>query len=233
MQLADYLGLVTPYHSTRPKYMNMVAALLQPLVDAQAFLATLTADFDLDTAVGVQLDMVGQWIGRSRYLQLPLTGVYFTLYRNSAAVPVPPLRDGMDQGVWMGPYDPTAGIVAMPDDVYRKVLQLQAIANSWDGTLASIQAAFDRIFPGVVVQDKGDTSGGLMAMDVLIPGIEMSSLLLGVLEQDFPIKPSGVLLNIIESTVLTTAIFGFDLDATGSPIRGFDHGSWGIVIHTA
>jgi hypothetical protein len=226
MTLSDYLGLITPYHSTRPKFVNTVAMLVQPLVDAQAMLAAMTADFDLDTAVGVQLDILGLWIGRSRFLNTPVTGVYFTFHMPGD----PDERDGFDQGVWQGPFDPTTGIIAMPDDTYRKVLQLQAIANEWDGTLGSIQAAFAVVFPGIVIQDRGDAAGGLMSMDVLIPGIEMNSLLLAVLEQDFPVKPSGVHTNIIETTVSTQPIFGFGVD--NAVIGGFDHGAWGRVIQS-
>lgn len=222
MTLGQYLALVTSFHSQRPRYMNMLAALLQPLVDAQAFLASLTAAFDLDTAVGVQLDIVGQWIGRTRYLQVPLTGVYFSFDDGQGP------RTGFDQGVWQGPYDPASAIIAMDDDSYRAILKLQAIANEWDGTIASIQAAFNAVFPGVVVDDRGDVAGHVMEMEVLIPGIEMNSVTLAALEQDFPIKPSGVRTTIIESTLTTTSIFGFDVD--GAIIGGFDHGSWGKII---
>lgn len=227
MTLSDYLNLITPYHAQRPRFVNMIAVLVQALVDAQTMLGQMTADFDLDTAIGVQLDILGQWIGRSRYLQLPITGVYFTFHMPGDA----DARDGFDQGIWLGPYDPTTGVVALPDDTYRKVLQLQAIANEWDGTLGSIQAAFNTVFPGVAVQDRGDVAGGLMSMDVLIPGVEMNSLLLGVLSQDFPIKPSGVHVNIIETTISTQPIFGFDVD--GAIIGGFDEGAWGKVILSA
>jgi hypothetical protein len=227
MTLSEYLSLITPYHAQRPKFVNMLATLLQPLVDAQTMLAQMTADFDLDTAVGVQLDILGLWIGRSRYLTEPVTGVYFTFHMPGDA----DMRDGFDQGIWLGPYDPTTAVVAMPDDTYRKVLQMQAIANEWDGTLGSIQAAFNTVFPGVVIQDKGDTSGGLMSMDVLIPGADLNSLLLAVLEQDFPIKPAGVRVNIIETTVSTQPIFGFDIN-DGTVFGGFDVGAWGKVIQS-
>jgi hypothetical protein len=226
MTLGDYLALIPPFNANKPRFINMLASLLQPIIDAQDMLAAMLADFDLDTAVGVQLDIVGQWIGRTRYLQVPIAGVYFTFHAAGDAV----LRDGFNQGIWLGPYDPTTGIIAMPDDTYRKILKLQAIANEWDGTVPSIQAAFNAVYPGVVVQDMGDTSGGLMVMDVLIPGIEMNSLELAALQQDFPIKPSGVHINIIESTVTSTPLFGFNVD--NNIIGGFNHGSWGVVIQS-
>jgi Protein of unknown function (DUF2612) len=202
-----------------------VAALLQPLVDAQAMLLRLIADFDLDTAIGVQLDMVGQWIGRTRFVHSAVEGVFFSF-------DLPDQRVGFDQGVWLGPFQPTDQIVGLDDETYRAVLKLQAVANQWDGTLSSIAGAMDRVFPGVVIHDRGDIPGGLMAMDVLIPGSIISSLTLAVLEQDFPIKPAGVRVNFIETTVSTEPLFGFDIDAAGAPIRGFDHGVWGKIILT-
>jgi hypothetical protein len=226
-QLSDYLALVPAWNANKPKFMNTLAVLLQPLIDAQAMLAQLTADFDLDTAIGVQLDMLGQWIGRTRYIDVPVTGVFFSFDDGGGP------RTGFDQGVWLGAYQPSDAITALDDDTYRSVLKLQAIANGWDGTIASIGPAMAAVFPGVVLDDLGDSTSGLMAMDVLIPGGEMSSLLLAVLTQDFPVKPAGVKVTIIETTVSTEPIFGFDVDyVEGGAIAGFDQSAWGIVLAT-
>jgi hypothetical protein len=226
MTLSDYIGLITSWHSDKPRFVNTVAVLVQPLIDAQDMLARLTADFDLDTAIGVQLDMVGQWIGRTRYVDQPITGVFFSF-------DLPADRVGFDQGIWIGPYDPTDAITALDDETYRSVLKLQAIANHWDGTLSSIADQMDAVFPGIAIQDKGDTPTGLMAMDVLIPAALINSLLLAVLEQDFPIKPSGVLTNFIETTVTTQPIFAFDVPfVTDGLLGGFDQAAWGIVVLT-
>ena len=224
--LGEYLGLISAWHSDKPKFMSTVAALAQPFVDAQAMLYSLTEAFDLDTAVGVQLDMVGQWIGRSRYLRGEITGVFFSF-------DLPEDRVGFDQGVWAGPYDELYGLVRMDDETYRDVLKLQAIANSWDGTIASIYEPLNRVFPGIAIDDRGDRVDGLMEMEVLIPGALVSSLLLRALEQVFPVKPSGVRVNFIETTVLTQPIFGFDIPASpGGPFGGFDEGAWGIISFT-
>jgi hypothetical protein len=226
MTLSEYLGLVTMWHSTRPRFMNTLATLVQPLVDSQDMLKKLTADFDIDTAIGVQLDMVGQWVGRSRYIQQPIQGVYFSF-------DLPAQRVGFDQGVWFGPFDTTDGVQALDDDTYRLVLKLQAIANHWDGTVPSLSDELDRVFPGITIVDKGDVPTGLMAMDVLIPSNLITTLMLSVLEQDFPIKPSGVKVNFIETTVMTTPIFAFDATLTeGGPLGGFDESSWGVVVLT-
>lgn len=222
--LSTYLGLVPSWNSTRPKFMSTVAALIQPLVEAQAMLAKLTADFDLDTAIGVQLDMVGQWLNRNRYVTEPITGVFFAFNTDKV---------GFNQGIWLGPYQDTDALTALDDTTYRAVLKLQAIANAWDGALPSVQAALDEVFPGIVVQDKGDTPTGLMAMDVIIPNTFLSATLLAVLEQDFPVRPSGVLVNIIETTVQGVPIFAFNLPLTAAnQFGGFNQAAWGQIIQS-
>lgn len=223
--LSDYLSLVPSWNADKPKFMNTLAALLQPFVDTQALLDTYRREYDIDTAVGVQLDVVGQWVGRTRYINSPIMNVFFSFDNGGGP------RTGFDQGIWAGAYDATYGITALDDDTYRALLKLQAIANHWDGTLDQIALPMASLFPGIVIQDKGDTPTGLMAMDVLIPGPLLSSLLLAILQQDFPVKPSGVHVNFIETTVSTQPIFAFNVGhVPGSPLGGFDEASWGIII---
>jgi Protein of unknown function (DUF2612) len=222
----DYLGRVTSWHADKPRFMSVLAALVNPMAEAQAQLTKLRSDFDLDTAVGVQLDMLGQWIGRSRYLRAPIQGVFFALDE-------PTLRVGFDEGVWLEPHQDSQGVVALEDEAYRSLLKLQAAANSWDGTIPMIRDLLDLVFPGVVVDDRGDRPGGLMTMEVLIPGGMISTLGLLALEQDFPVKPSGVRVTFLETTVITDPLFGLDMvydpDDPG-PFAGFDEGAWGEVV---
>lgn len=66
MQTQDYLNLVTSEHNQKPKFMAMMAVDVQGYVDNQALCATFPALFDLDLAVGQQLEFVGAWVGLSR-----------------------------------------------------------------------------------------------------------------------------------------------------------------------
>jgi hypothetical protein len=61
-----YTSLITSEWQRSPKFMAMTVALLQPLLDLCQCLASFQAAFDLDTAEGVQLDMLGQVVGVSR-----------------------------------------------------------------------------------------------------------------------------------------------------------------------
>jgi hypothetical protein len=225
MELGEYLARIPSYHSTQPRFMNTVATLIQPLVDAMAMLDKLTTrDFDLDTAVGVQLDMVGQWLGRDRWLRMPFTDVFFSL-------DLPEDRVGFDQGIWLGPYDARDGLRALDDDNYRVLLKLYAIANQWPGYHPPIVNALNAVWPGVVVDDRGDKPGEVMRCDVLIPGPAISTVALFMLQQDYPIKASGVRYNFLETTVSSTPLFGFD--SANQVIAGFDVGAWGKVVYTS
>lgn len=215
-----YLDLIPSWNAEKPRFVRTLAALIQPLVDAQAMLAKLTTDFDLDTAVGVQLDMVGQWIGHSRWVTVPLQNVYFSFDMDGYNV-------GFDQGRWIQPHDVTTGLQRLDDDTYRAVLKFKTLANGWSGVQADIAAPLEALFPGIVVNDLGDKSGGLMSMEVIWSGT-ISTLLLAMVEQEFFTKPSGVRTNFIETSVSNTPVFFFDVETAS--LAGFDVGAWGLAI---
>lgn len=75
-----YLSLFTSQYQNSPKLLSWSTALLKPFVDAGICMASMYQAFDLDTAVGVQLDILGQILGQSRTLGFtPTTGSIDTL----------------------------------------------------------------------------------------------------------------------------------------------------------
>lgn len=68
MIIDDYLQLITSQYDNSPKFKAWVTLLLTPLVDLQEFANNLHTYFDIDTAVGKQLDMLGEVIGITRVL---------------------------------------------------------------------------------------------------------------------------------------------------------------------
>ena len=65
--ITPYTDLITSQHAVRPNYMATIAALVQPIADEVTLLKGIPAGFDLDAAVGEQLDFVGQWVGHRYY----------------------------------------------------------------------------------------------------------------------------------------------------------------------
>ncbi|QIX17233.1 DUF2612 domain-containing protein [Burkholderia multivorans] len=135
--LSDYTALITSEHRDKPRFMATVGALVQPIVDQMNVLQSMPGKFDLDNAVGVQLDDVGLWVGVSRKIRTPLTGIYFSFDIDGL---------GFDQGTWKGPFDPDTGLTVLDDDTYRLVIRAKIGANRWDGTLESSAAILNSIF---------------------------------------------------------------------------------------
>lgn len=217
--LDDYSDLVTSEHNQRPKFMAVVAALAQPMVDLQNVLASMPGKYDLDEAVGVQLDAVGEWVGISRNVNTPLTGVYFSLDTEGL---------GFDQGNWKGPFDPDTGLTRLDDDSYRLVIRAKIGANHWDGTLGSSAEILNSIFNGdtyVFIQDNQD-----MSMTIGISGVIPSAVFLALLANGLiPLKPEGVRVNIVIVTSVDGApIFGFDM--SNDLVAGFDTGAWATPL---
>ncbi len=214
----DYLELITPYHRGKPKFVATVRALVEPVSEIQNLIAWMWQDFDLDHAIGVQLDQVGQWVGRSRYVNIPLVDVWFGFDKPGL---------GWDQGIWKGRFDPDTGIAALDDDTYRLLLKLKIIANQWDGTIDSIREPMELFFGGagiyIYIEDRADMSM-ITGLSGRLPNAALLSLLVGGY---IPLKPEGVTAHYIVTSVDRAPIFGFDVD--NNYISGWDSGSWGVT----
>ncbi len=66
--LSYYQRLITSEYQLAPKFLAWLTAALTPLDDVTNCYATLRAGFDLDTAAGAQLDVLGAEIGAARRL---------------------------------------------------------------------------------------------------------------------------------------------------------------------
>lgn len=130
MPTNEYTDLIAGYHVGKDRYTAWVFTLTEPLRIARERLAALREDFDVDTAIGAQLDAVGVRVGVSRTLPMTLTDVYFALDDVDGI--------GLDLGVWKGVYDPVDGTTTLGDETYRSVIKAKIAQNHWDGTRGSL-----------------------------------------------------------------------------------------------
>jgi hypothetical protein len=79
MPLRDYSSLITSEHNQQPRFMAVVDLLTGAAGEIYDALLTTRAAFNLDQAVGTQLDTIGLWVGLSRQQAVPIAGAYFTL----------------------------------------------------------------------------------------------------------------------------------------------------------
>lgn len=218
MNLNDYLDLITSEHRERKKFGAVVAAAVAPLAAAQDFIDTsMSRAWDIDTAIGSQLDQIGEWIGATRFIETPLTDTYFSWDRTKEL--------GWEHGYWQGKYDPSTGVVSLADDVYRTVLFAKIASNVWDGSMGTLPNVWDGsmgTMSKLVVIDHQD-----MSISFGLKGMASNKMLTYILISGrIPLKPEGV--RVRKYIIAMRQIFGFDI--ANDIIHGFDVGEWGSEI---
>jgi len=213
----QYTDLIAGWHVDKPKFGQMVYETTQPFAAIGAQARSLSAAFDLDQAVGVQLDALGVRIGISRRVRVTLQGVYYSLDFDGV---------GLDQGVWQGPYDPDSGISLLDDETYRAVLRAKIAANHWDGSNQGARSVLDQVFSDgtlVVLEDHQD-----MSMTIGLSGKMPTPIMRALLINGYlSVKPAAVRIAYYITSTADGALFGFDIQSDA--IAGFDDGVFGVV----
>ncbi len=226
--MSKYTDLITNYHATKPKFVEHIDLVTRPLAETSAAINGLINAFDIDHATGIQLDILGQWIGLSRVVSQTISGVYFSWDTDGL---------GYDQGVWQGPYDPDSGYTSLSDETYRIVLKTKTAINNWDGRNDSLPPILDAALDGsglkMQIVDNQDMTIGIW----VFPETDISSVsleLIAAIRQGYlTVKGAGVWGGSIEIPSVETPsegnrFFGFDMD--NEYISGFDAGSWGTLL---
>ncbi|HHA1388048.1 DUF2612 domain-containing protein [Enterobacter kobei] len=226
--MSKYTDLITNYHATRPKYFDHIDLSTRPLIDITSATRGMVSAFDIDTAVGVQLDTLGLWIGRSRIVSQPISGVYFSLDMDGL---------GFDQGVWQGPYDPDSGYTTLSDETYRIVLKAKIAINNWDGRNNSLPPILDAATAGSGLKMQIVDNQDMTISVWVFPETDISDVsleLIAAIKQGYlTVKAAGVWAGDVETPSVETPsegnqFFGFDMD--NEYIAGLDDGAWGKLL---
>ncbi len=222
--MSTYTDLITNYHAGKSKFVAHVDLCTRPVTDASASLQSLIAAFDIDSAVGVQLDVLGEWIGRTRIVSQPISGVYFSFDTNGL---------GWDQGIWQGPYDPDAGYTSLSDDTYRIVLKAKIAINNWNGQNDTLPPILETALEGSGLKMQIVDNQDMTISVWVFPEEDISQVsleLIAAIRQGYlTVKAAGVWAGDIQTPSIETPsvgnrFFGFDMD--NEYIAGFDDGAW-------
>lgn len=74
MSISKYTDLITSQHKTRPKFIAWLSSALGLVDDGVTVTNAMPSAFDIDSAVGVQLDVLGEIVGRVRALNFQPAG---------------------------------------------------------------------------------------------------------------------------------------------------------------
>ncbi len=207
----DYELLVTSAHRAQPKFLATVALLCGAAGQAEQMARALPGLFDIDVAVGVQLDAVGLWVGVSRTQFIPIADVFFTW--DDADL-------GWDFGHWKGPREPSEGVVVLDDESYRILIKARVASNYWEGDNATAQDFLNIKVGDALYYFLNDNLDMTVTAHIVGPAPALLQSL--VARTAVGLKPAGV--RLTGTTITASPLFTLDSDP-GSPLfAGLDAG---------
>jgi len=186
--------------------IELYTSVLFPInqVSGNLLIKDVTNGFHVDTAVGVQLDVVGMYVGLKRtFLEIQYTeGVYFGLIEyvdDTALLPddVTGLADYNDfetkEGKTLLYDDVLASQGKLPDKDYRTLLKLKIVVNHSNGSRRQISDSLYEFFGNDI---SVDTGGAVMTM-VYFYDYSLTRVMGFAIDQGLLPKPAGVRLTAI------------------------------------
>lgn len=130
---------IAAQYSTSATIVQLVRS-MNGYIDAQADLDNfLSYVWNIKTAQGFGLDILGRIVGVSRQLQIPLTGVTFGF------------KEGLLQPFGQAPFFPSASATntyLLTDTAYRTLILFKALLNISNGTAPAINQLLKNLFAG-------------------------------------------------------------------------------------
>lgn len=184
----QYLDLITSEHNQQPQFMALVNLIAGAIGDTTAAITSLTAAFDLDQAVGVQLDAIGLWVGQPRVITNVLLLGFFGFADNAAALTFGEISNPSIGGVFYEQDATYQQSTTLSDSDYRTILRARIVRNQSNGTLGAVEQALSFIFNvPAKVSDIGNLS---LAIIISAPITQTQQALLSTL--DLLPRPAGV-----------------------------------------
>lgn len=206
-----YLTLITQEFQT-PAMLAIADLFTRACWANTLLLQSLPLLFDFDTAVGDQLDIIGEWVGFNRNISPGITNASFSWGTNGL---------GWGQAYWATAG--SSGITVLPDSIYRQILYTKRILNSWDGSIPQILEALQKAFKdnSIIVIDDMD-----MSMTIDIAGY-VNPLTVALIQGGyFDLKPCGVRITYNASSIF----FAWGIENTYE--KGWAEGNWATLVYS-
>ena len=186
---ADYYKqLIISQYQNSPKFMTWMEDLVALENDQCVVADSVVAAFDIDYAVGLQLDTLGVLIGFPRGIKIPISGIFFEWNYTSS----PAGLRSWGTGSWRDPSEASTQMTILPDDAYRQMLKFKILTNNWDGTIPGLYLMWDAIFAvdGLMLSIIDNQN---MTMAITVTGATIPAVVQYILLGNYlPIKPAGV-----------------------------------------
>lgn len=224
--IVDYYAslLIIQYHN-KPKAKAMVELFVREML-AAGIIFDVRDGYDVETAVGTQLDIIGKYVGIDRYYTGQTLEGFFSFISYDEVTTPPAGRIGFSvygdfetkEGKTLKYSDILSENLILGDDDYRILIKLKILQNNSDHSHQSIDEAIYAFFGNDVIAD----SEGGMVMYYFVP-VNMSAITKVAFQKNALPKPMGVRLNyLIEHAKPFFAFTTYAGTNIGSPfITGF------------
>jgi hypothetical protein len=190
LAVSDYAGLITHEHIDKPNFISWLKAPLAIGDNTYNCAADINAVYDIDNAVGTQLDAIGTMLNRSRIVPFQLSA---GTADNPSFVWGTPLDNegGWNVGYWQLPTETSS----LDDENYRILLKATVAKTHWTGSIADLSSLLSYVFLNYYI-DFTVTDNQDMSFSVDFSG-SFSSTLRDLLSHDLIVpRPEGVTLNV-------------------------------------
>jgi len=194
---AYYVSRLIVQFNGKPNATRLIALFAKKILCDDLATAVLNA-YNLQTAVGPQLDVLGKYIGVGRDINPAVQPNLFSFVDYNGANPQGKngwaLYDGSSEadGAFLSYTSSGVPTTNLTDDQYAFVLQLKIGLNMQDGTLAQIQQFIATFLPGFVSVVDNQNMTLTYNVNVNVP------ISVPLIEEFLP-KPMGVGINVIET----------------------------------
>lgn len=201
--LADYYtNLLIIQYNNKPKARATIELFVRALIAEGIFQDVLEA-YNLDTAVGVQLDVIGKYVGVDRFYEVFDLVDFFGLTSYSEVSPDASAKWGFctyanfDDPAYNGTLNYKSIISlsnTLPDPDYRILIRLKILQNTENHSHAAIDNAMWKYFGDSVVPSS------TLNMDITYTvATNLSALMNAAIYKKVLPRPMGVQLELVES----------------------------------
>lgn len=189
-----YVNLLIIQYHDKPKARATIAAFINALI-ANGIALDVRDGYNLETAVGVQLDVIGKYAGIDRFYKAQILDNYFA-FTNYDEISIDPLKFGFSNYAnygtivsngWLTYDNIISSNFKLDDDSYRQLIKLKIIQNNSNHSHKSIDDSMFKFFGYSVVP----SSSGDMHMYYFIP-VTSSALIQAAADKQVLPRPMGV-----------------------------------------
>jgi len=226
-----YTDLLIIQYIDKPKARAMIAAYIEELLSS-GILFDIRDAFNLETAIGVQLDIIGKYVDLTRfYSSSDLTDDYFGFADANNIGGVSANIIGFDDaaapdktGFFLDANEVISAALRLNDDAFRTLIKFRIVQNHSNHSVKSITDSIFAFFnTDVFVKDNLN-----MTMTYLI-GNYSNSLIRAAIQKEVLPRPMGVRMEVIDGN----SFFGFAdaarTDIISAYISGFNDAAAGFT----